>query len=54
MNSDHPRPGLPWAGPLMAGGLALVIWAVYVPGLAAPFIMDDASSITANRSIRSL
>jgi protein O-mannosyl-transferase len=37
-----------------AGAACIVIWLAYAGGLAAPFIMDDASSITANRSIRSL
>jgi protein O-mannosyl-transferase len=37
-----------------AGAICAAIWLAYAGGLAAPFIMDDASSITANRSIRSL
>lgn len=54
MNSERLRPGCPWTGPVWAGGLVLAIWAAYAPGLGAPFIMDDASSVTANRSLRSL
>ncbi len=37
-----------------AGAICVAVWLAYATGLAAPFIMDDASSITANRSIRSL
>jgi len=37
-----------------AGAICAAIWLAYAGGLVAPFIMDDASSITANRSIRSL
>lgn len=46
------------ASPPRAAAAALAvlaaIWLAYASGLGAPFIMDDASSITANRSIRSL
>lgn len=34
--------------------ICAAVWLAYSSGLTAPFIMDDASSITANRSIRSL
>jgi tetratricopeptide (TPR) repeat protein len=54
MNSDRHRPGWWPTRPLQAGGLFVAVWAAYLPGLAAPFIMDDASSIPSNRSIRSL
>ncbi len=45
-----------WRSRRAAAALAVcaAIWLAYAGGLAAPFIMDDASSITANRSIRSL
>lgn len=54
MNSDRLRPGLRWPFPWVTVGVVLAIWTAYLPGLDAPFIMDDASSIAANRSIRSL
>ena len=38
----------------MAAVIGGAILAAYIGGLHAPFVMDDASSITANRSIRSL
>ena len=37
-----------------AAAVCAAVVVVYSSGLGAPFIMDDASSITANRSIRSL
>lgn len=37
-----------------AGAVCAAVWLAYASGLGAPFIMDDASSVTANRSIRSL
>ncbi len=41
-------------GWLAAAAICGAVWLAYAGGLGAPFIMDDASSITANRSIRSL
>jgi hypothetical protein len=38
----------------MAVVIGGAILAAYIGGLHAPFVMDDFSSITANRSIRSL
>lgn len=49
--SDRPSRRHPFAA---AAAVCVAIWLVYAGGLAAPFIMDDAASITANRSIRSL
>jgi protein O-mannosyl-transferase len=37
-----------------AAAVCAAVVVVYASGLTAPFIMDDASSVTANRSIRSL
>ncbi len=54
MNSERHR--LDWWSTrlLQAGALFFAVWAAYLPGLAAPFVMDDAPSIPANRSIRAL
>ena len=56
--ASQPQP-CPPARSWRAAGLAVALivaaaWLAYAGGLAAPFIMDDAASITANRSIRSL
>lgn len=42
------------AGGPAAAVICATIWLAYASGLTAPFLMDDASSITGNGSIRSL
>ena len=44
----------PWRAVAAVLALVAAVWLAYASGLGAPFIMDDASSVTANRSIRSL
>jgi len=43
-----------WRAVAAAFAVVTAIWLAYAGGLASPFIMDDASSVTANKSIRSL
>jgi protein O-mannosyl-transferase len=46
--------GLPWGAVMAAVALCAAIAAVYVPGLDAPFFMDDVESVAQSRSIRAL
>jgi len=48
-----PAAGRPWRVAAVAA-VAAAVWLAYASGLGAPFIMDDAPSIPANRSIRVL
>jgi len=51
---NPPIPSARWQGVTAVLALVAAVWMAYASGLGAPFIMDDASSVTANRSIRSL
>lgn len=49
-----PIPPARWQGVTAVLALVAAVWLAYASGLGAPFIMDDALSVTANRSIRGL
>jgi tetratricopeptide (TPR) repeat protein len=49
-----PIPPARWQAVTAVLALVAAVWLAYASGLGAPFIMDDASSVTANRSIRSM